>query len=92
LFYTQTSDVEETVFPYALVKKTIEKPVLPRKPSTRVVTIWLDDGLICSSNGDTVTEIINFLSKHLDMRSSPENIFVVMSIYRDRVNRTLYVS
>lgn len=52
----------------------------------------IDDGLICSSNGDTVTGIINYLSKHFDMRSSPANIFVGMSISRDRVNRTLYVS
>jgi hypothetical protein len=57
-----------------------------------IVTIWVDDGLICSSNGDTVTGIINYLSKHFDMRSSPANIFVGMSISRDRVNRTLYVS
>jgi hypothetical protein len=54
-------------------------------------TIWVDDGLICSSHGDTATEIITYLSTHFEMRSSPANFFVGFSISRARGNRTLYV-
>ena len=56
------------------------------------VAIWVDEGLVCSNNESLVNEIINYLSKHFDMRHSPANHFVGLSISRNRPERTLYVS
>ena len=57
-----------------------------------LVIIWVDDGLVCSDNGDIIKEIVHYLSKHFDMRCAPAHHFVGLSIHRNRQERTLYVS
>ena len=57
-----------------------------------MVIIWVDDGLICSNNNDAIFEIINYLSKNFEMRSSEANHFVGLSIHRNRKEKFVYVS
>ncbi len=56
------------------------------------VTIWVDDGLVCSNSSDVITKIISHLKEHFEMRSSEANHFVGLSITRNREEKTLYIS
>lgn len=57
-----------------------------------LVIIWVDDGLVCSNNGDLVSAIIEYLSKCFEMCCTPANHFVGLSITRDRQRKTLYLT
>jgi hypothetical protein len=57
-----------------------------------VVIIWVDDGLVCSSDNNVIIEIISYLKKQFEMRSSVANHFVGLSITRKREEKTLYIS
>lgn len=57
-----------------------------------MVVIWVDDGLICLNNLDSITEMVAYLSKNFEMRSSEANHFVGLTITRDRKEKKLYVS
>jgi hypothetical protein len=63
-----------------------------RKGEITMVIIWVDDGWICSNNNDAIFEIINYLSKNFEMRSSEANHFVGLSIHRKRKEKFVYVS
>ena len=56
------------------------------------VVIWVDDCLVISNNGNMVTEIIEYLSKIFEMRCTPANHFVGLSITRSRQDKTLFLS
>jgi hypothetical protein len=57
-----------------------------------IMTIWVDDGLICSNKKNAITEILEYLQKHFEMRSHPVEQFVGLSITRDRREKKLYIS
>ncbi len=57
-----------------------------------MVVIWVDDSLVCSTSGAAIGNIVKYLGKHFDMRSTPAEHFVGLSITRDRMEKTLYVS
>ena len=57
-----------------------------------MVIIWVDDGLVCSNSNKAISDIINYLSEHFEMRSSEANHFVGLSISRNRKEKLLYVS
>lgn len=65
--------------------------IIPEKEYT-IMVIYVDDGLICSSNPNVLTEIVDFLKTHFKVRSLPANRFVGIDITRDRPNRTLSIS
>ncbi len=56
------------------------------------VVIWVDGGLVCSNNGNLVKSVIDDLNKYFDMRCTPANHFVGLSITRDHQEKTLHVS
>lgn len=56
-----------------------------------MVVIWVDYGLVCSNNSNSLSEIIKYLGKHFEMRSSEANHFVGLSITRVRKERMLNV-
>jgi hypothetical protein len=45
-----------------------------------------DDDLICSNNNDAIFEIINYLSKNFEMRSSEANHFIGLCFHMDQCN------
>jgi hypothetical protein len=49
-----------------------------------VMAIWVDDGIICSSNPDKLQNIINYLNKQFEMTSGSVQCFVGIQIQRDR--------
>lgn len=57
-----------------------------------MVIIWMDDGLVCRSSSDAISEIISYLGEHFEMRSSAADYFVGLSITCNRKQKTLYVS
>lgn len=56
------------------------------------IAIWVDDGLMGSNNLSLISNMIDHLSKSLEMRSGPANGFVGLTITRNRSERTLYLS
>lgn len=57
-----------------------------------MVIIWVDDDLVCSSSQDAISNIINYLGEHFEMRSSAADHFVGLSITCDCKEKILYVS
>jgi hypothetical protein len=62
------------------------------KEEFTMVIIWVDDGLVCSNSSKAISDIINYLADHFEMRSSEANHFVGLSIFRNRKEKTLYLS
>lgn len=57
-----------------------------------MVVIWVNDGLVCSNKSNSISDLIKYLGKHVEMRSSEAKHFVGLSITRVRKERMLYVS
>lgn len=57
-----------------------------------LVCIWVDEGLICSSNKTTLDAIYDYLSTRFKMRSASAETFVGLEIQHVRSKRTVYVS
>ena len=57
-----------------------------------IVVIWVDDGLVCSNSSAAIGSIVKYLGKHFDMRSTPAEHFVGLSITRNRMDKTLHLS
>jgi hypothetical protein len=57
-----------------------------------VMAIWVDDGIICSSNPDKLQNIINYLNKQFEMTSGSVQCFVGIQIKRDRKNKVIHLS
>lgn len=56
------------------------------------VLIWVDDGLVISVDGNLVKQVIEYLKKYFEMRCTPANHFVGISITRNRRDKILYLS
>lgn len=56
---------------------------LHHKEKFPMVVIWVEDGLVCSNKNKAVSDIINYLAEHFEMRSSEANHFVRISITRN---------
>ncbi len=62
------------------------------KEEFTMVIIWVDHCLACSNSNKEISDIINYLADHFEMRSSEANRFVGLSIFRNRKQKTLYLS
>ena len=52
----------------------------------------MDDGLVCSDNESLISDIIEYLRKYFEMRCTAADLFVGLSIHRDRLAKTLFLS
>ena len=57
-----------------------------------ILIIWVDDGLVCSDNENLISDIIEYLRKYFEMRCTAADLFVGLSIHRDRLAKTLFLS
>lgn len=56
------------------------------------IAIWVDDGLVCSSSAEVISDVLKHLNTYFDIRAIPADCFVGMEIIRDRARRQLYVN
>lgn len=57
-----------------------------------IVSICVDNGLVCSNKKDSLTSILEHLRKMFEMRPLPASCFIGLDISRDRTQRQLYIS
>lgn len=57
-----------------------------------VVAIWVDDGLVCSNDGETTTKILEYHNKHFEVRSGPVDNFVGLKITRKLDRKYIHLS
>ena len=65
---------------------------LQRGGEITVVAIWVDDGLVASSNKQIISDIIRHLQLEFEIVSRPADYFVSLLINRDHKNRYLHFS
>lgn len=57
-----------------------------------IVAIYVDDGLVMSNKKRILTEIIEYLSTHFQIRSLPADRFIGLDIRRDRSEKKIFIS
>ena len=57
-----------------------------------MIVIWVDDGLISSTSQAAINDVIQYLNKNFEMRTTPADHYVGMSILRNRKDHLLYLS
>lgn len=79
---------------FILVRSTADPCLYFRRQEEEmtIVAIFVDDGLVCSSKKEHLTNILEHLSTTFKMRSFPASRFVGLDISRERSKRQLYIS
>jgi hypothetical protein len=57
-----------------------------------IFILYVDDGLILSSNKAVLNEMMEFLGKEFDVRSIPPDRFIGIDINRNKIQRTIHLS
>lgn len=57
-----------------------------------ILAVWVDDGLLCGTNQESLTSVIVFLREHFDMTVETINHFIGIKISRNRLNRSITLS
>jgi len=57
-----------------------------------IMAIWVDDGLLCSSQASKLKDIVSFLSSNFEMTFGPVGVFVGIQIGRNRQEKLIHIS
>jgi len=57
-----------------------------------ILAVWVDDGLFCGTNQESLTSVISFLREHFDVNVETINHFIGIKISRNSSNRTITLS
>ena len=66
--------------------------VKSEESSLTLIAIWVDDGLICSSDMNKLDSVVEYLSQNFEMTCGPVDCFVGIRITRDRFKKTIHLS
>ena len=66
--------------------------VKSEESSLTLIAIWVDDGLICSSDMNKLDSVVQYLSQNFEMTCGPVDCFVGIRITRDRFKKTIHLS
>jgi hypothetical protein len=79
---------------FGLTRSTSDSCIYYRRQGEEftVVAIFVDDGLICSNEPDSLSAILTHLRTEFEMTTSEANRYLGLNIIRDRSHRLLFVN